>query len=290
MRVRGEQHVVSRQHLDIADGMRYMQKNDVRSYWEYLNDFNDAYSKASAFWEEIKPFYIKLHDFVKRRLYNYYKLNNISTEIPVYLLGNNFGRDWSNIADIILPHPQLHYDAESFLKYKNLQEIYLLAENLTDTISLGKLGEKFWINSRFNMTFCEPHILSFCSQEYTEVYDCNESSWITYLDAHETAFTIALRNQDYNSLMRQSLRYSSIDNGIITLGSLLAIENLEHHGIVNKDVLNVTSIDDSWEMTKLLLTALRVIPKLPYYLAADEWRLTELENPSENLAATWWQF
>lgn len=58
----------------------------VTSYWEYLNDFSGAYAKAREFWEEIKPLYLKLHKFVRSRLNNYYKTDEIS-EIPVFLLG-----------------------------------------------------------------------------------------------------------------------------------------------------------------------------------------------------------
>uniref|UniRef100_V5GKK7 Angiotensin-converting enzyme n=1 Tax=Anoplophora glabripennis TaxID=217634 RepID=V5GKK7_ANOGL len=257
---------------------------DVASYWEYLNDFSGAYAKAREFWEEIKPLYLKLHRFVRTRLNNYYKINE-TVEIPVFLLGSNFGNDWSYIADIILPHPQLHYDVETFLKYKSLREVYILAENLTHATSLGTLGEKFWNNSRFNMTYCEPHIFSFCADEYSEVYDCDEPSWVTYLDAHETAFRIALRNQDYSSLMRQNLRYSGVDEAIAALGPLFAIESMHYHGI--KTVADVT--DESVKMTKLLLVALRFLPQLPYYLAADEWRLQELDVPSANVAAYWWK-
>ncbi|KAJ8914194.1 hypothetical protein NQ315_015967 [Exocentrus adspersus] len=296
------------------------ENEDVVSYWEYLNDFSGAYSQAKEFWEEIKPLYFKLHGFVRTRLNNYYKINE-TAEIPVYLLdrylevlfiilislkthnffpieatlyilplpiyhnGNNFGNDWSHIANVILPHPQLHYDVETFLKYKNLPDIYKLAQNLTQSVSLGGLGDRFWSNSKFNMSYCRPYIFSYCSEDYSEVYDCNIPSWTTYLNAHETAFKIALRNQDYLSLMRLNLRYSGVDEAIATLGPLLAIESIHYHGV--KTVGDVK--DESIKMTKLLLTALKFLPQLAYYLAADEWRLSELDHPSENVATSWWK-
>lgn len=32
--------------------------------------------------------------------------------------GTNFGDDWSSLADLVLPHPQIHYDAEFYLGNK----------------------------------------------------------------------------------------------------------------------------------------------------------------------------
>lgn len=51
-----------------------------------LLEYEDAYSKADSFWDEIKPLYMKLHNFVKIRLENKYKLT-LGSELPVYLLG-----------------------------------------------------------------------------------------------------------------------------------------------------------------------------------------------------------
>lgn len=110
--------------------------DSVQNYWETLIDFSEGYEQADQFWEEISPFYKKLHSFVRTRLFKFYGIEDHNGDIPVFLLGmcllvkventdssllylgGELGTDWSNIADIILPHPQLHYDAQTYLKYK----------------------------------------------------------------------------------------------------------------------------------------------------------------------------
>ncbi|RZC32885.1 angiotensin-converting enzyme, partial [Asbolus verrucosus] len=265
-------------------------QNDAKSYWEMLVEQEDAYGKADALWAEIQPLYTKLQNFVKTRIFRFYNIENNSSEIPVYLLGSNFGYDWSYIADIVLPHPLIHHKAVTYLKKTTIENIYKLGENLTEQLSLGKLGNKFWNNSLFNMTFCENHLLSFCSQDHSELLTCDKVSWVTYLDAFEVAVDVALRNIDYLSLSRLNLRYQVIDEAIKSLGSVLAIVNMRHNGILNKQLFSLNDENDPNKMTELLLTALRVLPKLPFYLAADEWRLHLLENGLNNIDSTWWQF
>jgi hypothetical protein len=88
---------------------------DPRSYWEMFTDQEGAYAAAEDLWTQIKPLYFKLQNFVKTRLFRYYKITDDKSEIPVYLLGSNFGNDWSHIADIVLPHPLIYRRAEAYL-------------------------------------------------------------------------------------------------------------------------------------------------------------------------------
>lgn len=62
-------------------------QKDPESYWEALTEYDDGFELARNLWEEVSPLYMKLHEFVKARLFNFYDINDNSTEIPVYLLG-----------------------------------------------------------------------------------------------------------------------------------------------------------------------------------------------------------
>ncbi|KAL1506258.1 hypothetical protein ABEB36_005653 [Hypothenemus hampei] len=258
----------------------------VKDYWEALVDFPGGYEQADTFWHEISPFYEKLQSFIKNRIFQYYHLGNVTEKIPVYLLGGNFGTDWSLIADVVLPEPQLHYDVELYLKYKSSKEVYKYSENMVQNLGFSSLGDKFWTNSRFNSSICGPELFEFCNQGYTEVIDCNKTSWSSYLNAQETALKIALNNLDYTSLPRYNLRYCAIDDAMEKLGSILAIEGLKSHGITT----TTNPENETTQMTKLLLTALRVMPKLAYSFMADKWRMEILEQNITNIAGSWWSF
>lgn len=262
--------------------------DSVQEYWEALSDFQGAYDQAQEFWDEILPFYKRFYSFVRSRLFKYYNISQDTEEISVYLLGTQSGSDWSNIADIILPHPQVHYDVESYLKFKDVKELYKYSENIALDMGLGPLGDKFWENSRFNTsTLCGPEIMEFCGSGYTEIAVCNKLTWKAYLDAHETALKVALNNIDYDGLTRHKLRFSGIDSAVETLGSIIAVDSLSYHGILEQDAFEG---NNSASMTKLLLTAVRVMPRLVYYLMADKWRLGEIKPTDENVMERYWKF
>lgn len=128
------------------------------------------------------------------------------------------------------------------------------------------------------------------------VLSCDKTpSWTDYLDIVEKTIEITLQNTNYVILPRLKRRYSAIDEAVKSLGSILAIENLPHYDILPKKVFQSKTDDEinPQVMTKLLLTALRVLPKLPFHLAADKWRLELLsqmneENPKK-INELWWK-
>lgn len=107
-----------------------------------------------------------------------------------------------------------------------------------------------------------------------------------YLNSLETALKVALNNFDYTSLPREHLRFCAIDDAVQKLGSILAISRLENDGII----ASKSEDNEAFKMTKLLLVALRVMPRLAYSLMADKWRLEALEQNSTDLAASWWKY
>ena len=52
--------------------------------------------------------------------------------------------------------------------FQKIQNVYKVAEQLTQNLSLGSLGSDFWSNSLFNMSICENHVLSFCVEQHSE--------------------------------------------------------------------------------------------------------------------------
>lgn len=165
-------------------------------------------------------------------------------------------------------------------------------------MGLKEFGSKFWSSSSFNDDSCENEFYSYCDQEYSEyvlllfsicnnvfwvicafrVVTCSKLNWKRYLDIHETAMEIALINQDYSWYVFNDLRYSIFDEAVKCLSTIYAVETFPH--IDKPDVTDL-------KMRNLLLVALRLLPRLQFYLAADTWRLNELQQPSQNEGETW---
>ena len=82
---------------------------------------------------------------------------------------------------------------------------------------------------------------------------------------------------------------SIIDEAIVGLGEILAINNLPYYDLLVEDVFTNDENATENRMGALLMLALKVLPRLPYYLAADFWRLNILENNESELAQSWWE-
>ena len=80
----------------------FLGKENPKSYWEMLADKEDAYQLADELWNEIKPIYFKLQEFVKTRLFRFYNISTSDSEIPVYLLGTTIFCCWFFVSNLIL--------------------------------------------------------------------------------------------------------------------------------------------------------------------------------------------
>lgn len=121
--------------------------------------------------------------------------------------------------------------------------------------------------------------------QLSRILTCKNVTWNSYLSAHEAVLEVGVKGLDYQSLPRRELRQSFLDEAIVNLGSVIAIQNLPNYGFTPES--DYTDFENG--LAAKLLLALRVLPKLAYYIAADVWRLEELQNPSENIVNNWWE-
>ena len=77
--------------------------------WLFAWETPDIKEQTAMLWEKLKPFYQKLHAYVRMHLKKAFpdKMPNDNT-IPAHLLGNMWAQQWSNImntVDGIDPYP-----------------------------------------------------------------------------------------------------------------------------------------------------------------------------------------
>ena len=88
-------------------GARAMGFADAGAMWRAGYDMppDSFVVVVDKLWQEVRPLYVQLHAYVRRRLVARYgaKLVPPGGMLPVQLLGNMWGQDWSNIADVVVP-------------------------------------------------------------------------------------------------------------------------------------------------------------------------------------------
>lgn len=269
---------------------------DVETYWEQQSEFEEGYTQALFLWKNIEPLYQKLHAFVSKQLsrHDAFLRSTNSSLIPAHLLGSVAGNDWAYIADHVL-YSKSYQRLLASMKRKVLggMKVYKTAENMIVNLGLGALPAEFWEQSWFNSS-CPAHVISYCESGKARVLTCNLTGWPEYLDAYESVMRIKhiqLAEKENSFIFRDNNHYSAIYEAVTGLSALLASSPwyLQQLGLLSSKQNQDGSAEYS-EASLLLLVALRTLPKLPYYLAADLWRLEALSSNLTNiteLSSSW---
>ncbi|XP_053605335.1 angiotensin-converting enzyme-like protein Ace3 [Plodia interpunctella] len=270
--------------------------NGVESYWDSLVEYEGAILKARELWDNVKPLYQKLHKYIALRLKGTEAVGNT---LPVHLLRSLNGDDWSNIIESLLPkHPAIYQKIHANIQLKDLggAKAFREAVKLVDGLGFGELDTDIWTNSIFNGT-CPTTIVDWCKPNKMLVVTCKDVSIGNYIDAHEAAMRIKYReiaalHSNNTYILREAPRYSAIYEAIPGFVSLLSLNPhaLDRSGLFPLHVFNYNP--NHHRLVLQLIMALRDLPKLNYYLAADEWRLKVLMGtiPVSKAVSSWSEF
>jgi len=138
-------------------GARAMGFADAGAMWRAGYDMppDSFVMVVDKLWQEVRPLYVQLHAYVRRRLVARYgaKLVPPAGMLPVQLLGNMWGQDWSNIADVVVPSGASGsgVDLTAILKARNVQPLDMVRTGERFYVSLGfdSLPGTFWERSLF---------------------------------------------------------------------------------------------------------------------------------------------
>ncbi|KAI5698388.1 hypothetical protein M8J75_006012 [Diaphorina citri] len=138
----------------LNEGVRLSHYKDAGDSWIAL--YNQPHFKETIekLWTDIKPLYLELHAYVRRKLLAKYGPEVVFEKepIPAHLLGNMWAQSWSNIYDITQPYPdkqepditkELQRQGYTVLKMSKKAEDFFLSLNMS------KMTTDFWENSVF---------------------------------------------------------------------------------------------------------------------------------------------
>ncbi|XP_037975647.2 angiotensin-converting enzyme [Plutella xylostella] len=270
----------------------------VEEYWDSLAEYEGGLLKARELWDQVKPLYLKLQKYVSLRLRGE---DAIGKPIPVHLLKSLTGDDWSNVIELLLPkHADIYQKLHANLQLKNLggEKAYKRAAKLIEELNFGPLEPQLWTESNFNGQ-CPPILVDSCKPNNVKIYTCKDVSIANYMDAHEAVMKIKYKevtalHSNNTYVLRDANRYSALYEAIPGFASLLSLtpHALNRAGLYPLERFNYRNNPNHHRLVLQLIIALRDLPKLNYYLAADEWRLQVLMGSitSSKVVSSWSEF
>ncbi|XP_026677701.1 vacuolar protein sorting-associated protein 13 [Diaphorina citri] len=138
----------------LNEGVRLSHYKDAGDSWIAL--YNQPHFKETIekLWTDIKPLYVELHAYVRRKLLAKYGPEVVFEKepIPAHLLGNMWAQSWSNIYDITQPYPDIQEpDITKELQRQNytVLKMFKKAEDFFLSLNMSKMTTDFWENSVF---------------------------------------------------------------------------------------------------------------------------------------------
>ncbi|KAK0076664.1 hypothetical protein PV326_010605 [Microctonus aethiopoides] len=278
---------------------RLNNQTDMAAFWmkEY-EDENFAH-KIEELWQQLKPFYLQIHAYVRRQLRNKYGEKIISKDgpIPAHLLGNMWAQTWNNIADFTTPYPgkKLPDVTDAMLKqgYDEVK-IFRVAEDFFKSLNLSAMPETFWNESIFKKPdnvelICHASAWDFYNGKDFRIKQCTRINMEDLLTAHHEMGHIQyfLQYKDLPTVYKEGANpgfHEAVGDTISLSASTL--EHLKEIGLLNE-----IDADDEAMLNQLYLKGLNKIAFIPFAYMMDKWRWGVFQSTilPDTYNCNWWK-
>ncbi|XP_041461047.1 angiotensin-converting enzyme-like [Lytechinus variegatus] len=269
--------------------------------WLHRYEDPDFVDDIDSLWESIKPLYLQVHAYVRRRLVDYYGSDVVDPHgpIPAHLLGNMWAQEWNNIYDIVEPYPG-HGAIDVTNQMKDLgwtaENMFAVANQFFTSLGLESMPRSFWAKSmmvkpRNREVSCHGSSLDFYKNEDVRIKMCTEVNMQDLFTVHHEMghcqYYLQYRNQ--HALFRDGANpgFHEAVGDTVSL-SVITPSYLNRIGLLQQSLSNHTDAESS--INFLMKVALFKLVFLPYGLLVDKWRWQafkgEIQPNDYNQA--WW--
>jgi peptidyl-dipeptidase A len=261
-------------------GARELGFADTGAMWRAKYDMTPEQFSADLerLWQQVKPLYLQLHAYVRRRLIEKYgaAADRPDGMIPADLLGNMWAQEWGNIYDVVAPaSAPTTYDLAKALQARgtDAKQMVRYGEGFFKSLGFEALPETFWERSmltkpRDRDVVCHASAWDIDSDKDVRLKLC------IHIDADDfTTVHHELGHNFYQMAYRHQppiFRDGANDGFHEAIGDSIALS------ITPAYLKEVGLIQDvppqSADVPLLLRTALDKIAFLPFGLLIDKWR------------------
>jgi peptidyl-dipeptidase A len=253
--------------------------------------------EVDRLWSEVRPFYVALHAYARRRLREAYGEDRVpaSGPIPAHLLGNMWAQSWESILPLLAPPSQA----------PEINLTRLLAARSTGPTDMVRYAEAFFVSLGL-----EPLPPSFWERSMLvrprdrEVV-CHASAWdVDFVDDLRIKMCIEITGEDFATIHHELghnyyqrayghlpylFRDSAHDGFHEAIGDTIGLSVTPEY-LVRIGLLEAAP-PDSGDLGLLLGRALEKVAFLPFGLAVDRWRWDVFSGaiPPAQYNRTWWE-
>lgn len=265
---------------------------DYGAYWRYNyetldEDIKYKYSRDDLMedvrniYQQILPLYKELHAYVRGKLVKAYP-DKIDPQgpLPAHLLGDMWGRFWTNLYSLSTPFPEKpDIDVSSTMVEQGWTEIRFFeeAEKFFMSVGLYEMYENFWKDSMFlrpddgRNVVCHPTAWDMGNGKDFRIKMCTTVNMDNFLTVHHemghNQYQMAYQNLSY--LLRDGAN-EGFHEAVGEIMSLSAAtpKHLQSLGLLPADFIS----DHETDINFLLKQALTIVATLPFTYMLEEWR------------------
>ncbi|HTT72869.1 MAG TPA: M2 family metallopeptidase [Thermoplasmata archaeon] len=268
-------------YVELANrGARELGFADTGAMWrsKYDETPEALAGDVERLWQEVRPLYVALHAYVRRRLREVYGADRVPAAgpIPAHLLGNMWAQSWEAIYPLLAPAASadgFDLTRELVARRTSPEEMVRYAERFFVSLGLPPLPGSFWqrsmlVRPRDREVVCHASAWDIDFEEDLRIKMCIEITGEDFATIHHELghnyYQRAYARQPF--LFRDSAHDGFHEALGDTIGLSVTPEYLVRIGLLER------APDASGDLGLLLLKALEKIAFLPFGLLVDRWR------------------
>ncbi|XP_055331231.1 angiotensin-converting enzyme-like [Paramacrobiotus metropolitanus] len=253
-------------------------------------------------WQQLKPFYLQLHAYMRRILINKFPNANISATgpIPAHLLGDTNSQDWTGMLSFTQPflnQPLLDVTTEMQAQGYTVERMFRLSATFQEDLGLIPMPDTFWNRSMFvrptdRDVVCHASSWDFLTSfpDDTRIKMCTLVNMPDLITIHHEMG----HSQYFLQYTNQSVLFRDGANSGFheAVGDTLAlsVRTPKHLALIG---LNKNNTDDQENNLNFLYqTALEKVANLPFLYLMDRYRYDVFSGKisKDNLNSGWWKY
>uniref|UniRef100_F6Z092 Angiotensin-converting enzyme n=2 Tax=Ciona intestinalis TaxID=7719 RepID=F6Z092_CIOIN len=282
-------------------GARENGYHDEGAYWRLNYELTDLQQVVNKLWDELRPFYLQLHSYVRYKLHQEYGNHvNLTGPIPANILGEIWAMSWLNIYDITKPYPNVNaFQVNKGMKEKNYttHDLFVLADNFYQSIGLPAMPKTFWELSMFTRpknrsVVCYASAWNLGHKTDVRVKMCAAvNANYLYTVHHEMGhcqYYLA-----YNEAQPPEFRAGANSGFHEAIGDTAALSVINPTHLKKLGILKEVDSNTKYQqnINFLLRRALEKVAFFPFSLSLENWRWDVFSGKitNKNLNAGWWE-